>query len=322
MKAIYTYVVLGGLIAGMVLVGCQRTPVSTPTASLPAPTPTSPLLPTPAATTAVITPTTVPIPSTTPSATLPKPTPTTEGLYTYAVVGVEPDEGLSVHSGPGVNYDVVGTLPYDATQIHLTGQRAQAQNITWEEIEWLSESPLRGWVNGRFLTQYVPPEAFCNAETASLIEQFEQAIRQADGRLLATLVSPVHGVDIWLWRSGRVINFDPAHARWVFNSTYVHNWGANPASGLDTRGSFQEAVLPVLRDAIQNPHEIRCNDRTVGGVAEEYAWPARYRNINVYKIFKPGTPGIDLDWRIWLVGVEYVENNPYLFALIHFQWEP
>lgn len=250
------------------------------------------------------------------------PTPTTEGLYTYAVVGVEPDEGLSVHSGPGVNYDVVGTLPYDATQIRLTGQKAQVQAISWVEIEWLSETPLRGWVNGNYLTQYVPAEAFCNAETAGLIERFEQAIRQADGRLLATLVSPVHGVDIWLWRSGRAINYDAAHARWVFNSTYVHNWGAHPASGEDTRGSFQEVVLPALRDAIQNPHEIRCNDRTVGGVAENYTWPARYHNINVYKIFKPGTPGMDLDWRIWLVGVEYVEGKPYLFALIHFQWEP
>ncbi|HCB01753.1 MAG TPA: hypothetical protein DEP19_05165 [Anaerolineae bacterium] len=51
--------------------------------------------------------------------------------------------------------------------------------------------------------------------------------------------------------------------------------------------------------------------------------PAEYTNINFYTIYKPGTEQYGgLDWRAWIVGVEYVGGKPTLFALIHFQWEP
>ncbi|MBE3037249.1 MAG: hypothetical protein IMZ62_00315, partial [Chloroflexi bacterium] len=47
-----------------------------------------------------------------------------------------------------------------------------------------------------------------------------------------------------------------------------------------------------------------------------------YANVNFYTVYKPGTPGVDLDFRYWLVGVEFVQGQPYVFALIHFAWEP
>ncbi len=33
-------------------------------------------------------------------------------------------------------------------------------------------------------------------------------------------------------------------------------------------------------------------------------------------------PGVDLDLRYWLVGVEYYQGQPYVFAMKHFAWEP
>jgi hypothetical protein len=29
-----------------------------------------------------------------------------------------------------------------------------------------------------------------------------------------------------------------------------------------------------------------------------------------------------MDWHTWAVGVEYVNNKPYLYALIPYFWEP
>ena len=52
-------------------------------------------------------------------------------------------------------------------------------------------------------------------------------------------------------------------------------------------------------------------------------WPLEYENINFYRVFVPGTEQYGgLDWRAWLVGVEYVSGKPYLFAMTNFEWEP
>lgn len=311
-----------GLLTALALTGCQALHPTATETSTPLPAPTMGLVLSTARPT--LTPT-APLPSATPTVqAMPSPTITpTSGVERYAVILVEPGDELSVREGPGTGYRVVAALPYDATDVLLTGQKAQVDKTIWVEVQRAADPKVKGWVNAYYLTRYVSPVEFCNDQmAATLIERLAQAILSADGKALAALVSPVHGVDIWLWRSAWPINFDQAHARWVFNSTYQHNWGASPASGLDTKGSFQEAVLPNLRDALANPHEVRCNERSVPGLAESFTWPERYKNINLFKVYKPGTPGTELDWRVWLVGVEWVGDQPYLFALIHFQWEP
>lgn len=77
----------------------------------------------------------------------------------------------------------------------------------------------------------------------------------------------------------------------------------------------------MLRDAYDNNHEIRCNERGVPGWNIS-AWPEAYTNYHVYKIYKPGTAGMEMDYRVWLVGVEYLRGKPYLTALINFIWTP
>ena len=84
----------------------------------------------------------------------------------------------------------------------------------------------------------------------------------------------------------------------------------------------QPLVLPKLLDVFNASYSLTCNSL---GTAAQYGsepWPNLYANINYYTTYKPGTPGVDLDWRYWLVGVEYVQGQPYVFGLIHFQWEP
>jgi hypothetical protein len=234
------------------------------------------------------------------------------------VVLVPSDDVLNIRSAPGAEKGLVGSLAFNETGIMRLGPSARVGDAMWVEIQ--SQSGVRGWVNSWFLTEYAAPSNVCDPKVLTLIGQFEQAITSSNGQLLASLVSPVHGLDVWAYRSGKPINFDTAHARWVFGSTFSHDWGPHPASGQEVTGAFHNIILPELLNVFNVSHTTTCNDRVVSTYADP--WPVEYTNINVVKSFKPGSPGIDLDWHAWLIGIEYVTGQPYLFSLIQFIWVP
>jgi hypothetical protein len=179
-----------------------------------------------------------------------------------------------------------------------------------------------GWVKAYFLTEYVPPTVFCSDERVNeLLRNFATAITTRDGKLLASLVSPVHGWSVQLFRTGNVANYSSEEARWVFESTYQMNWGVHPASGIEEKGPFHEKVLPMMDIVFGKTTEATCNQVTYGS-NYMLAWPSQYANINYYSLAYPGTPGTELDWRNWLTGVEYVDGQPYFFASIQLFWEP
>lgn len=328
----------GLILLAFVLVGCNLGASPTP---LPFPTPVTFPSPTPL----VILPTEVPpmptpLPTDTPLAlptvTVPPPAAPTRTSTSsapiitpgtpsgpYAVILVLPNDVLNIRSGPGVSNPVVATFAPSAKNVMRTGPSAvTSDGAIWVEVQRPGGGT--GWVNSYYLTEYVSPDNFCNdTRVNTLITNLGSALLARNGVQLASLVSPRHGMTIYLWRyGGRSVTFLPSDARWVFDSTYEHNWGEEPASGLTTRGSFQNAVLPKLQEVFSANYTLTCNSL---GSAPQYGtdpWPALYSNINYYTILKPGTPGIDLDFRFWLIGVEYVNGQPYVFALIHFQWEP
>jgi hypothetical protein len=286
-------------------------PSETPVfATLPAPTETATPLPA--------------VPSSFPTTVAPSPSPAGNILPDspsgpYAVVGVEPNDVLNIRSGPGVQNGVIDTFPAAFTGIQRSGPSANVDGALWVEVERAGGG--RGWVNDLYLTEYLPQTTTCDPQVMTLLSNLERAVNTADGVLLASLVSPKHGVDVWAYRSGVPINFDRAHIRWVFDSTYIHAWGMHTASGLEVSGSFRQVILPMLQDVYAAGYEIRCNERGVPAWNIS-AWPERYTNYHVYKIYKPGSPGVDLDYRIWLAGIEYLGGRPYLTVLINFIWTP
>ena len=60
--------------------------------------------------------------------------------------------------------------------------------------------------------------------------------------LLASLVDPIHGMDAQLLRNGTVVNYDQAHAKYLFASNYSVDWGPAPGSGLQVQGPFRRAI--------------------------------------------------------------------------------
>ncbi|MGE5251332.1 MAG: hypothetical protein ACM3QS_14085, partial [Bacteroidota bacterium] len=87
----------------------------------------------------------------------------------------------------------------------------------------------------------VSAAAFCaDSQPKDVINSLKTALQTQDGALLASLVSPAHGMDVRYYRDGRVVTYDRDHAKFLFESTFQVNWGDAPGSGLPTVGSFHE----------------------------------------------------------------------------------
>lgn len=305
---------------------CTLSPTSTPTQ---APTPIT--IPSP--TLLVVSPTpTVEVAAPTAAPTLSLPTPTTAAAGggniipgnpsgPYAIILVSPTDTLNIRSAAGASNTVVGSFAATVTNVMRTGPSAVADGNLWVEVQ--KPGGGSGWANAHYLTEYVPPATFCaDVRVNNLLTSLGGALTSNNGMQLSGLVSPIHGMTVYLWRHGNPVTFKQSDARWVFDSTYEHNWGAAPASGLDTVGAFHVAVLPKLQEVFNANYSLTCDSLGTATQYGEAPWPLEYTNVNFYTIYKPGTPGVDLDWRYWLVGVEYVQGQPYVFALIHFNWEP
>ena len=76
---------------------------------------------------------------------------------------------------------------------------------------------------------------------------------------------------------------------------------------------------PQMIDVLNSTYELHCDDPSH---ASMYPNSWSYSNIHYYAIVKPPTPDVVFDWKVWLVGFEYVNGQPYLFGAIHFVWEP
>lgn len=258
---------------------------------------------------------------------LPSFTPITQPTFsgstgTYAVINVFADDMLNIRSGPGVENTVVGTLEPNQSGLTRTGKTANVGEDVWVEIQ--NPGGGTGWVNADFLTEYVTPSTFCgDARVVTLLRNLETAANTTDGELLRPLVSPAHGVDVVYIREGTVANYSPEEAGWAFQSTYQVDWGSGAGSGGPVTGTFPEIVLPALQDVFKN-ETLACNEIKLGGATYMVEWPSEYANLNFYSIHNPGVdPSFGgLDWRTWLAGVEYVNGQPYLFALLNYQWEP
>jgi hypothetical protein len=163
-------------------------------------------------------------------------------------------------------------------------------------------------------------EAFCaDTRIPVLIEQLKASVGQSNGDLFAGFISPLHGVDIRLWAYSSAVNFNTTTARTVFTSTESFNWGAGPSVTPDV-GSFKDVVQPKLLEVFHAPNLETYCDNLTNVFPLSNPWP--YPNIRYYNLYKPATPGVVFDFRTWLIGFEYINNQPYLHSMVTIVWEP
>jgi hypothetical protein len=253
-------------------------------------------------------------PSETPSAT---PIPLSL-LGPYAVRLLRAEEVLNIRAAPGSDQPIVASFPANATNVMRTGPTALLGGSQWAEV--LRPDGGTGWVEARYLTEYLTQEAFCaDPRPQQIIAQLTQAMNTSNGDLFAPLVSPAYGLDVRLWAYASPVNFDQTAARGVFTSTQVYNWGSGPRGEPDL-GTFKDIIQPKMLEVLNAPNLETYCDSLTGVFPLARPWP--YENVHFYHLYKPGTPGVDLDFRSWLIGFEYIDHQPYLFALVTIVWEP
>jgi len=238
----------------------------------------------------------------------------------YAVVGVPVGYELNIHSAAGNNQPIVGSFQSGTVNVMRTGPTASAENATWWEVQ--NPGGGTGWVNSFHLTEYVSHDAFCaDARLPVLIEQLKGSLNQSNGDMFAGLVSPSHGTDVRLWAYGPASTYSPATARNIFSGTEVFDWGSGPVGGTEYgKGTFPQVIQPKLLEVVNAPNLGTYCDTLTNVFPLSTPWP--YPNIRYYNLYKPATPGNDFDFRTWLVGFEYINNQPYLYALVSIVWEP
>ena len=161
----------------------------------------------------------------------------------------------------------------------------------------------------------------CNDQQAvDLIDSLKSAVLTSNGELLSSLVSPTRGMDVAFFRDGTVINYDQEHARFLFETTFEANWGAEPGSGADKVGSFHEVVVPELVKIFNQSYTLHCNEIPHGGATYNVEWPY---DGSYDSIYYPGTDtNGNLDWHTWVVGIDSENGKLYMYALRQFFWEP
>lgn len=166
------------------------------------------------------------------------------------------------------------------------------------------------------------PLPFCDDSRArELINSFSKAVASKDGALLASLVSPTHGMDVRFFRDGNIVNYDAEHAKFVFETTFQADWGLSYGSGEPTFGSFQQIILPSLQKVFTSNAVLVCNQIKVGGATYQALWT--YPGMDYYSVHFPGTDEFGgLDWQTWVMGMENVNGKFFVAALVHFVWEP
>ncbi len=163
---------------------------------------------------------------------------------------------------------------------------------------------------------------FCaDARIPVLIEQLKGSVNQSNGDMFAALISPSHGVNVRLWAYNAGVSFNAANAAGIFASSDSYNWGGGP-SGVPDVGSFKDIIQPKLLEVLNAPNMESYCDTLTKVFPLSNPWP--YPNIHYYNLYKPatGTPGNEFDFRTWLIGFEYINNQPYLYAIVSIVWEP
>lgn len=236
----------------------------------------------------------------------------------YAVARVAPNDVLNIRSGAGNSLPVIGWFPPDATHIMSTGVTATADGVEWKEIQKLDGG--LGWVNASYLTEYVTNDVFCgDARIPILIEQLKGSVNQSNGDMLASLIG-THGAAINFWRDVPAVNYTSLTARNIFTDATIYNWGTGPAAGpTGTMGTFAQVVQPDLVGVFNSSYQLGCENPSYAAGMSPNPWP--YTNIHYYSITQPATANM-FDWKVWLIGFEYVNGSPYLYNMTHYVWEP
>ncbi len=235
--------------------------------------------------------------------------------FLHAVFGVPEGSTLTVRQVAGVSGGDLGELEFDRRGVTLTGNATNLGSSTWVEI--IGPTGATGWVSAANLTQDVPAEAFCSdPRVPPLVDALRASLAGGDGPGLRALVDPRRGLTFRFDWWGPEVVYAPGELPELLTSDESRDWGTQPSGGA-IQGSFKEIVLSHLNEATQSDVATACNQTLAGPILRESRWPSEYTNLNYYALYNPADSAEgEYAWSTWLVGIEYVDNQPYISHLV------
>ncbi len=238
----------------------------------------------------------------------------------------DPNKDLNALLGGSNPYSIMGLDPSTSLALFVSGWGLDGKGEAILYVTRVANGSLywhgvliapTGFVSN---SNPVSHEAFCaDTRIPALIEQLRASMNQSNSDMFAGLVSPSHGVRVRLWAYSNEVSFDTTSARNVFTSADTYNWGGGPSGAPDV-GSFKDIIQPKLLEVLNAPNmETYCDDLTK---VFPLATPWPYPDIRYYNVYKPAATDLTFDFRTWLIGFEYINNQPYLYSMVTIVWEP
>jgi hypothetical protein len=154
-----------------------------------------------------------------------------------------------------------------------------------------------------------------------LLLGFRRAIAMADGAALQGVTSPASGLALQQDDTSLSVVIAWAELANVFVSQASRDWGENDTSEEPVVGSFRVQMLPTLQRAVAGPSsEVVCGELQTGGSAATYALPETFAELTPVSFYAASTDGTN-DWVTWAAGVEYIDEQPYVVALVRYHYE-
>ena len=100
-----------------------------------------------------------------------------------------------------------------------------------------------------------------------MLNSLKTSVLNSEGALLASLVSPTNGIDVRWVRYGTVVNYQQSQAKFLFETTYEIDWGAQPGSGEAEVGAFHDVIVPDLQKVFNQTYTLHCNELKHGGAS-------------------------------------------------------
>lgn len=298
-------------------------PAATAT-NAPTPVPTEPATDTPVPTATQAPPTVTP---TAAPREMPTEPPIGPVLGPFAVTGVASDDVLNVRSGPGVGYDIVGTIPYYGFDVSVHAGGQEVDGSWWVPVEYQG---VAGWVNNAYLARQVGVTGEAIAARAA---QAILALRDRDMRTLANLVHPAEGLRFSPYGyvrasagapEGQDLVFSAAEVAGLWSDPTVYTWGSAAGSGAPIELTFADYYDEYVYDVDFAQPDVVGFDVTIGtgntidNIAEVY--PGAFTVEYHFEGFDPQYAG--LDWRSLRLIFQETGGTWYLVGVVHDEWTP
>ena len=238
-----------------------------------------------------------------------------KGPRRYRVFGVTEGDVLNVRAAPNhLATKVQALVPHAEGVRSTTRYEERGGGELWVQLE--IDGAL-GWANRAYLTEMPEGDACADPRVNALAKDLARAITTRDGALLSSLLSPARSLIVRSAPQSPSVRFDKAAALKLFSEQTPRDWGPANASGGAFAGAFRDLLLPALTRATSSASTQRCGE-VVGG-AGSLKWPSELQGLLQYSFYAADPAGTD--WVSCVAGLEFVNSQPYVAALVQYRQE-